>query len=122
MVKLQIDFMHSLELNQISKLEVCGQSMPTDNDLTRCSRYITIPRSSLAGFLDIETSVVVDIKNRFTGKSVQKYQILKKWVSQHSVTKQEAHDKLKAMGQEKAAKRLCLDNIMTVLLPVFNHL
>ena len=108
--------MHSLALHQISKLEV-----PTDNDLTRCSQYITMSRSSLAGFLGIKTSVVIDIKKNFTGKSVQKYHILKTWVNENSVTKQEAYDKLKAMGQEKAAKRLCFDNIMSVLLPVFNH-
>ena len=63
MVRLKIKgikknkFTHSLGLHQISKPE-----MPTDNHLTRCSQYITIPRSNLAGFLGIETSVVIDIK------------------------------------------------------------
>ena len=89
-----------------------------DNDLIRCSRYITIPCSTLAGFLDIETNVVIDIENRFTDKSVQNYHILKKWVNQNSATKQQAHDRLKAMKQEKAAKRLSFDN-MTVLLPAY---
>ena len=103
----KVEFMYSpghrsSQMEERNELSI----LPSDADLTRCSRYITIPCNTLAGFLSIETSVVADIQRRYTEDSAHEYLILKKWVNENSVTKQEAYDKLVALEQENAAKRL----------------